>query len=878
MKSTVSKLLKRALLEAAAPQVTSKQPAKITVSTATLASRKSTFEHVLDNMDIGTRVGVFLAGPTGVGKTTFVKQLGRLLGMNVIIVEAPHATEEHLVNIPFVVFNTQTGTKKSGADAVPLTTYGVELAQSHLAAELAAQKSIPDAQYLKMIQNSDANTKALYQALGGTDTEIPAEIREARQKYKVILFLDEYQRQVSGNVRNMLRNIINGRIGNDPIPRGTYVIYASNLTDVGGTVEPMNLNQQFDTVHFKAPNKADFFHYITSVFAHYGLTLKPEVASAFYRALDDEHISYDDAETEIRTSPRRWEQLLLYVNEAVPVKTKEEASALLANIKANFQDIDKVSTLHGKVENIVRDIIKLTSGESLATIRANSPTEWRDTLLHQVQMAEKLGDKRKYVPVISGQPGIGKTAMAASVADKLNLRLIAIDCANLTQEEITGIPIPDKTSGHMSVKFSEPALYKRILQDMQAADDAFYADPNVSKADKEEYKNKKYKYLILFDELNRPKSPAVFNSLRRVILEKSFTDTVKLPESAIVIAAMNPTDIGTQPLTGHLKDAMDHIDTAPSWPQTQAYLKSLADAPITENRSDEAKEMALQLTENFADHFALRTAPAGSGLNPESLKFYLKIGDSDAVYISPREYTQMYLNLAKGIDRVVDKKDTFVDADGEFDVPKYVDAVLQAAKSKIMMVLDNVLHKQEVEGSVFAGEVEDWLDTQAESIIKKPVTLASLDSIFDSVVNNPKKHLKDDLAFINWIDNEFSPSTFAEEFENYLTKLTNEEVNAVNFLTAKTHNKKLMQDGVVATTEQMHDKITFLIDEIVMAMQAHKLSSDVGAAVDKALLNWYNQVWDAIENIKDENARNDVIEQFDSWQNSIYEKTRAFRG
>jgi MoxR-like ATPase len=849
----ISNLLKKTLLEAqgSAP-APSRKPAKITVSTATLQARKSTFEHVLDNMDIGTRVGVFLAGSTGVGKTTFVKQLGRLLGMNVVLVEAPHATEEHLINIPFVVFNTQTGAKKAGADAVPTTTYGVTLAQSHLASELAAQKSIPDAQYLQMIKNSDANTKAHFQALGGTDTTIPEEIREARQRYRVILFLDEYQRQVSGNVRNMLRNILNGRIGNDPIPRGTYVIYASNVSDVGQTVEPMNLNQQFDMVDFKPPNKPDFFHYFTSLCEHAGIHLKPEVATAFYKALDDEHISYDDAETEIRTSPRRWEQLLLYVNGAVPVKTKEEAGALLANVKANFQDIDKVSTLHGKVEAIVRDIISATSGEELAGTRANNPTEWRDTLLHQVQMAEKLGNNRKYVPVISGLPGIGKTAEAASIADQLNMRLVAIDCANLTQEEITGIPIPDQKGGKMSVQFSEPALYKRIMQDMQEADDAFFADPNVPKETKEAYKNKKYKYLILFDELNRPKSQAVFNSLRRVILEKSFTDTVKLPETAIVVAAMNPTDIGTQPLTGHIKDAMDHIDTAPSWSQTRAYLESLTSAPITENRSSEAKEIALKLTENFADHFALRSVPVGSRMDPQSLKFHIKIGDLDAIYLSPREYTQMFLNLAKGLDRVVDKRDEFVDADGEFDTGAYVRSMLKAAEGKIMMVMDNVLHKQEVDRSMFAENVTDWLDTQAEVLIKKPATTASLESVLDDLMANaPNKHLKDDLDFTNLITNEFELNKFTEEFGNYLQKLLSEEKAEIDLLKRQTHNQKSFAAGRAEITEEMHDKVNYLVDEVVAAIKTHDLSSDVKEALRKAIEKLIEDVFVATDDPED---------------------------
>ena len=60
------------------------RPKKITVKAATLQDREETVQTVLDNMAVGSRVGVFLAGSTGIGKTSFVKQVGKLLGMNVI--------------------------------------------------------------------------------------------------------------------------------------------------------------------------------------------------------------------------------------------------------------------------------------------------------------------------------------------------------------------------------------------------------------------------------------------------------------------------------------------------------------------------------------------------------------------------------------------------------------------------------------------------------------------------------------------------------------------------------------------------------------------------------------------------------------------------
>lgn len=835
--------------KAVAPvQITQPLPKKVAAPSATLKSRQDTFEAVLDNMDIGSRVGIFLSGSTGIGKTSFVKQLGKLLGMNVILVEAPHATEEHLVNIPFVVFNTKTGRTKSGADNIE-TTFGVELARSHLASELANQQEIPDAQYLQSMQSWDASTKQLWQNMGGTDTVIPPEVKAARQKFKVILFLDEYQRQVSGNVRNMLRNILNGRIGNDPIPRGSYVIYASNLSDVGSTVEPMNLNQQFDQVEFKAPNKADFFQYLSGVFAGDNIKLKPKVLKAFHKSLQDADISYDDQSTEIRTSPRRWEQLMLYVNAAVPVKTVEEAGSLMANVKANFQDIDAISDMHGKVEKIVREIIKLTSGPELANVRANAPSEWRSTLRHQVEMAEKMGSARKYVPVISGQPGIGKTAMASAIADDLNLRLVAIDCANLTQEEITGIPIPRKEGGKMDVQFSEPALYKRIVQDMQEADQEFMSDPSVSKQKKQEYQNKKYKYLILFDELNRPKSQAVFNSLRRVILEKSFTDQVKLPENAIVVAAMNPTDIGTQPLTGHLKDAMDMIDTSPSWPHTVEYLKQLGEK-IEDARGPMAVETSTDIVKSFADHFGIKSKPKGSSIDNDALKFYIRIGDSDTVYISPREYTQMFQNVAKGLQRVYSKG-----ADTEDEL---VDNIVNSAHEKIMMTMRNVLHKHDVNSQMFAADLTDLLDSIREKLVKQKVSTASLSSMLDQSLEDPSHHLGMDINFKNYMVNEFEVNTFAEELSAFLNKMLKEEKTELDAISNKTHHKKSFINNRVQVEEEYGDKISFVINEIMMARESFNLSSDVKEAVKTAI---QQSLSDAIMNAPDSKSQ----EAMDWW-------------
>ena len=892
MKTKISKVLQKALMEATGARGSRKSaPAKLSVSSATLAARTEMTDHVLDNM-LDHISGIILVGPTGIGKTTYVQQLAELLGMSVVLVEAPHITEEHLINIPFMVFNKVTNQEASGSEQVSSETWDVVYGKSHLVAVIERQRPVTDQQLLQyMNTKASNNTKALWQALGGTSTSIPARVDQVRKKYSCLLFVDEFMRTVTGGVRNILRElVIDKKVGQDHLPNNVYSMYASNLQDAPGTIDKMPTNYQFQQIHFEPPNKADFFHYLTAEFEKAGVNLKPEVATAFYKALNDKHISYDDAASEIRTSPRRWEQIIGYVNASVPVKSKEDAAALLANIKANFSDIDKVSSLHNLVDTIVRDIIRDTSGSEFADVAPNSPTLWRDTLMHQVETAEKMGDQRAYVPIVSGQPGIGKTAEMAAIADKLNLRLIRISCTGLRPEDVTGIPLPDKKDGKYDVKFADPPLYKMILSDMDKKKEAFLNSSKISKARKQEWLNKPYQYLLFFDEFNRPEEATTYNTLRRVILNKSFTDDVKLPKNIIVVAAMNPTDLKTQPLTGHMKDATDYLAAAPRWSSQKEFHDS--EALKRPDLSEEASETARMLVHNFADKFKLDVVDPSRNIHPDSREFYIQVG-SDDVYMSGREYSDMLLALQRGLDRVVDKKDSFVLPDGDFDSDKYIDALLKMAKTKIMMTMDNILYKHEIDREMFVDQLEMWLDEQREKLSSASTTVASLSSIFDSAIRNPSKHLKDNGAFMNWVDTQFSPAEWSNELLNWMQNLASQETDKFNLLISKTHPRKVIENGVIKITDDLTDKVNFLVDEIILALRAHNLSSQLGEGINTAALNFYSVFWDEIEKAEQEakdlastnpqaaRQAQEAAEQFQeilqNFQQKLAAKTKIFR-
>ena len=808
-------------------------------------TRVRQMNHILDNMKVSHGTGIMLAGSTGIGKTTFVKQMSVLLGLPMILVEAPHVTEEHLINIPFIIHNPATKSKQSGTQTVDMEDYHVQLGKSYLAAQLQRAKPINDAALLATINRSDSNIKKMWSSLGGDENTIPEEVAEIRSEYRVILFLDEYFRQTSANVRNILRGILNGNIGNDRLPKGTYVIYASNLTDVSGTIEEIPLNVDFKKYTYRAPTKNEFLQYLFTKFENdTKLALKPEVIDAFDEVIKDEHISFDDAETEIRTSPRRWEQIMLYVNANVPVADQQAARALLANMKAQFQHIGGTSSLWELTEKAVRKIIADTSGKNLAGAAALSAENWRESLQHQIETKMKLGDARSYVPIIAGAPGIGKTAQAIDVAQKMNMLLIDIDCSTLTADEITGIPLPQKSAKEttlearkpkddktdeggdstvMSVKFSEPSLYKFIMQRIEEDTDAFMADPEISDDRKKAFERQPYKYLIFFDEFNRPKSANVFNSLRRLILEKEFNDEYHLPRESIVIAAMNPYDKGTVELTGHMKDATDYLETAPNWNHTFQYMQQLlATRPKMKKLSENARKIALEVIREFTNKMTVLKSTAD--ITADTRQFYLPIGGGEMAYMSPREYTTMVQDIAAGVNRVLLRahKETM---SGE----EYGDALATAIWDKMNSTIEWVLDKNKVNSPQYLSKLHSWVKQVASTFLTKARESVTIEELMDPVMQDHSRHLKDDPDFVHYFKN-FSLNRFTEELSNYVDKLIKKEEHAVGVL-MDTHPMKQYKDGQVMVAKDVVSKMEYMINELLIAARHYNLSSDITEAV-----------------------------------------------
>ena len=174
------------------------------------------YEGIFDNMKnkkdpfITQYHSPLLTSAPGVGKTQRMNLLSQILGIEMITIEAPHIVEEHIIQIPFIVFNPKTGREAAGH--TEYNDYKVQMADSNLFTQIKNAQKISDKDLLKSVYSSTDEVIQLFEYFGGTETEIPEEFQELRSQYTSILFLDEYFRQTSMRIRNMLRGLLNNKI------------------------------------------------------------------------------------------------------------------------------------------------------------------------------------------------------------------------------------------------------------------------------------------------------------------------------------------------------------------------------------------------------------------------------------------------------------------------------------------------------------------------------------------------------------------------------------------------------------------------------------------------------------------------------------------
>lgn len=752
---------------------------------------------------------ILLKGDPGIGKTSFINFLARFLGLEVIVIEVPHISEEHLINIPFIVFNPLSFAEKTGNTQLTQvgksTEYKLVLSQSNLYSQIKLAREVPDSVYLQNIYKSPKTVIATFEHFGGSKDKIPESIALARKNYNVVLFLDEYFRSTTPAIRNILRSLLNNRIGMHDLPTNAYLIYASNMVDAG--IEDISLNNQFHAIRMPNPDKEEWFDWLEAKFeADQHVKLNKKVIDHFRKILETEDLSHEDIDKEVRTSPRRWEQLLLYINSSIPVKDEEEAKNLMTNVKANFYHYKshEHSSLAPKVLDAVAKLIKQTSKMDVSSSTTNETHEWRNTLLHQIQQKMKLGEHRKYIPTISGLPGIGKTQHMAIVAaaKDLDLRFIHIDVSTLRPEDIIGLPIPGKEEeGEMTTQFSKPKLLQEIMDQIHKADKKYIA--NIKKEEGananqkiQEYENRRWKYLILFDELNRPPDVRTFNALRRVLLEKNFGpsgdesgELIKLPEESIIVAAINPEDINTIDLTHHVRDALDVVHAAASWKDLLDLLKQKNIKGV----SDLAKKITLDVMNTFANKFKTKDAKYASYMRP----YHLDVGID--FYVSPREYTDMYTTMSY---RVAKKLDLVHQLDPTKDAAKLAEAdreIREIIFDSIWETIDFGFDKHKAEGDEFMHNLKAWILKSkdidiGEGVIYKKAETSDIGTILGQYLEGKNlEGITENQHVINYMNN-VNIQQFIEQLSTMLSDRIKDEKGVKKYILDKKSTKKAIKN------------------------------------------------------------------------------------
>ena len=684
---------------------------KVSTNSKYLDQMKTILSHMRSFADGTVKTTYMLAGDPGTGKTSFIKSLSTLTGIPLVIIEAPHITQEHLINIPFLVLDGPKTRQGNLTFDDSSSQMKVVQAESNLVTQLKNKhKRTPE----EIQREIDKN-----RILKEIQPMIAKRIEKVVNSYNAILFLDEFYRTSSMKIRNVLRNILNGKIGNDRIPQGVYIIMATNVNDDG--VEDIPLNQDFHLIDYDVSSKEDFMAYMYGKYVNNpedqntvpsedpqedgekeqgtitGISIKPEVWNKFMNELTDQELGFNDENADVRLSPRRLEQMLISIDALLPVNSVREAKMLLAFVKNNLSNYieEKASApLLNKFNAIVLSLIEETKPDGVdidVNKLAELPikkSEWRDQLQTEIELKIKLGDNRKYVPVVSGQPGIGKTTQMVQIAQNLSMGFIQIDVSNLTPEDITGMPIADMSKGEQNITtaFSEPNLYITIMKEYNAMIDDVRRD------------GRKYNVVLLFDEMNRASVP-VFNAIRKVLLEKEF-EHVKLPDDIIVTGAINPTDIGAIEFTSHTRDVLDIIPSGGNFTQTFEYIKNKEDlAAISGRMGFDLHGAVANIMAQLAMEFKSNTDVDGNKIEDTDIQPFWWNDGSRTFYVSPREMTECVANTITQIEDAFDDMGWDVDSSySDEDYQAYIDEAINVTAKSFINTFNMITLKQDVQG------------------------------------------------------------------------------------------------------------------------------------------------------------------------------------
>lgn len=695
------------------------------------------------------------------------------------------------------------------------------------------------------------------------------------------------------------------------LPKNAFLIYASNLNDEG-VEQDIPLNTQFEHFEMEDPSKEEWFSWLMFKFQkNQHVKINKAIINKFYNILEDEDISNNDIEADVRVSPRRWEQLILYINASIPCKDIEDAKGLLSNVKLNFRnyltgDYHEMMT---KVMKATAELIKQTSGIEVNEQSTHEPTDWKETLRHQIEAREKLGTLRKYIPVLSGLPGVSKTARAISLAKEMNLRFIDIDVSTLNAEDVVGLPLAkeDKKAGTIETEFSLPVLYQQIMERIKAQDQEYLESlkeqeeqfkklkaehpsdwekllgdelqKNYPKSWKEEllsrqlpwaerwadYQKKNLKYLVFFDEMNR-NTPKVFNAMRRVLLEKNFGhgaehgEILALPKETLMLGAVNPIDAGAQPITKHMRDVLDIIDTPASWDNTISYMKGqqLKDVqPLTH-------DVALDIVKKFVKKFETKDP----SVPLKERAFHWDVGMD--VWISPREINMMFLGLSRNLEREIKEVHRkSIESLSAKELTGLEDDVRRAIFNSLKRNTSFVFTKQkQSEMSDWYGDLKAWCMNSSDIDIGENIfyhkavdtkNTSLMDIIEEHFDNINKNSMSENDDFINFMAN-VDDSKFREDLTDMVVRKVVDHESAKKYFFDDTHPMKVLKGKKISVDpERKVCMIQNFILETIYALWINKMSNSKITTTREGIFSGLKAVRTTLKNKIDPDDLMDII-------------------
>lgn len=781
---------------------------------------------VITNMN---QVGkLAFTGPTGIGKTSFIELIGKIFGLPVMTIEVPHIVEEDLLQLGFYVKasvknpdeSTQAvdvripPTQDQLAKAKPpseeqlakaglkdLSQIEIKIGRSYLNTQLEKLRAPNEQEYKKLIQNFNDEEKQLLKEI--QDTNLPNTITNIRKNFQRILFVDEYFRAASDNVAGILRDLLTeDMIGEEKLPDGTFSIFASNVLDSG--IRDRIENEIFDQeVDFFVPTKDEWLAYTVSRIVGRGIKVHNDVKEAFNQSLKDEDISLDFFGDKLRVSPRRWTEMFTSINASYPFKNDQMLAILYKSIKRQF-------SFEGQTAEIFLNQITAMLEELAEKCKLKWPPlniddeEWREVLAQQILIINQSKGLIKYIPTILGMPGIGKTSILAEFETnpRYNLRGILVNCQSLNPQSVTGGILPDlEDDKRPQVSKGTPQLLEFIKSGMKKADEAYLqrlkTNPETSEnwqAIYDAYTKQEFRYIILFDELNRNPDERFQNAIRKLLLEKKFNEKDKLPDKCIVVAAMNPGGNGTFELTSHMLDAITVIDGTPNWPLLLNYFERLASnlqSSPESNFSPEAATIALKLIKDFTEELC-RNQSKGKLKN-----FYVTLPaernapeeNTVGPYVSPRDYEGILRGIMANYDRlnyVAQQVENSLEGRDrkKFNVDEFItygNNRLDGLSSVFIDKLTSIFRSYSV-----GVKVPEELKLKIETFVNNTVikfrqlnTGISLAVILDNMLNRQEYNINTDVNFRNAWQSGLRASQFRDELEDYLKILKNK--NPDNF-------------------------------------------------------------------------------------------------